>query len=477
MLNWRIHHFVLFLLFFLIISLPTFAGSPRNVTSHGDEVRWSGNTITYHPELGDCGPYSNADMLDFLDENLSLWTNPDSVDVAISAQTGSLPDITGDNYTTYFYTGTGSQNDTTALADGLNPMAFDNDGSIISSYLGSGNEYVVLGLAGINTFNDEDGSVEDGQAIINCKCLQNHPLEDDCVINGQDLSVTEAQLQHILIHEFGHFLGLDHSQVNSSYYADDDTANNAYLPIMYPVVYTSPSPIALSEDDIWSMSYLYPSQSYLNNICWVTGSVTDQDGNALRCADIQARSGDEGEYTLSFVSGALATAEDKNSDGDTVDNGECTQNCGTFYLYIESDRDYNLYTTPIDEDFTGASSLSPCHAEVNGGVKEEMIVKITAGECTAGAAFNVGAIVTTSTGGESEESSSGGSDSSSGSSGSGGSGFGSSSEDNNPIGYWCQLNASAKKQHVHLTAFLPFSLFLILIFFKRWQAPSASDWV
>ncbi len=38
----------------------------------------------------------------------------------------------------------------------------------------------------------------------------------------------------VFVHEFGHFIGLDHCQLNGQYVGDYNTDNDIYVPTMYP---------------------------------------------------------------------------------------------------------------------------------------------------------------------------------------------------------------------------------------------------
>ncbi len=63
------------------------------------------------------------------------------------------------------------------------------------------------------------------------------------------------------MHEFGHFIGLDHSQINLQYVHDDVTENDIYIPTMFPTATDDDSPLGdLNPDDKAALTMLYPAE-------------------------------------------------------------------------------------------------------------------------------------------------------------------------------------------------------------------------
>lgn len=468
-----------FLLIFSV-SISAFAGGPFIVTEDGVPVFWGENpTVEYHPEEGSCSTFSNAEMLTKLAEVLSAWDDLTEVDLSFDQINDTLTDIDGDNYETYLYTGSGTTTNNATLLDGFNAVAFDNDGDIVAAVAGESNRYFVLGFAAVNSYSATTGQISDGMAVLNCLCIGEHPIYGTCETSGIEVVLTEEELDFTILHEFGHFLNLDHSQVNIDFFDDDDTANDADIPIMFPYSFDTSSGTALREDDIVALATLYPNDDFLDERCLITGDLLDASGNPLRCADMQA-STDDPSQTVAYVSGASAAAEDNNGDSDTQDSGECNSDCGHFELYLVPGRNYTLTVKPINSAFVGGSGVGPCSSSQLTTITEEDLLTIDADQCVAGQTTDIGNIISASTGGTS----SGGSSGSSGSSGDTPDSAGESSaseassnrddqDGKNPINYGCELNsgnanvlANDATGFVFIFLFAVFVLWRIFLFYK-----------
>lgn len=411
-----------------LVSFQVLAGGPLSVSTDGEGSAWDNSAaISYHPESGTCADFSNASMLTKIATDLAAWTGLTEVDLSFSAVTGSLPEVNGDNYKTYLYIDETSSS--TLLSDEINPVIFDDDAEITAAIAGEGNKYLILGFAGAVGFSADKAEVIAGQAVLNCRCLDGHN-SGVCLVNGSTITVSEEELDFTIIHEMGHFLNLDHSQVNISKYNNGVDTDDADLPIMFPVSFETSAGLTPREDDKVSLGSLYPATTFTSTHCLVSGTLLDKDGNELMCADVWAENGDSSD-TVSFVSGSVAVATDKNDDGDVVDSGECTSQCGYFEVFLKPGSDYTVTVKEIDSAFTGGSGVGPCLNGQKTTIKEEAIATVSTAQCTGGSTISLGSITTASSGGTS-------------SSGSASSGGGSSIglDDLNPVGYWCALISS-----------------------------------
>lgn len=386
----------------LLIPLASFAGGGYIITESGAPSEWdNSSSIRIHPESGACGSFTNTQMLTKLDDNLGFWLDLSDVNLDFVVTSGSIGGVDGCNYGTYLVGVDGASN--VGISDGLNPVLFDNDGEIVAAVAGTSNKFRVLGFANPSGFANNYAEIVDGQAVFNCRCLPGN-TNGACTSGSSTIEFTEDELNFTMVHELGHMLNLDHTQVNANLVdgsADDDT----YIPTMYPVSENAAAQISPMQDDIVALGTIYPSSTFTSTYCRVTGTLLDSSGNRLRCADVQAKTSDNAD-SVAFVSGAYAPAVDNNDDGDTADSGECTSNCGDFQLYLTPGKSYTISVKTINSTFTGGSGISPCAndqtepcSSADTGescIEDQDIATVTSSQCTAGGTLALGNIPTLS---------------------------------------------------------------------------------
>ncbi len=133
---------------------------------------------------------------------------------------------------------------------------FDEDGSMTEELTGTPNS--ILGLA-YSTANTKGEYVK---SLV--------------ILNGLTID-SEEVLRTTVIHEIGHFLGLDHS---TFYY------ENSAISFMYPQ--DNDNIVDLVQDDISGMSSIYPEESFSSQFGAITGNISFVDGAPLFGADIVA---------------------------------------------------------------------------------------------------------------------------------------------------------------------------------------------
>ncbi len=208
-------------------------------------------------------------------------------------------------------------------AGNQSPIIYDADAAIFIA-LGE-DETSVIGFAGPCAITATQ--IVAGEAVMNGLFQDGDGIGTP---NVPDLST--AEFDAAFIHEFGHFSGLDHSQINLNCLTAfpcgaDDLAG---LPTMFPIL-LSDTMSSLSDDDIAWISRLYPSGTFDSTHGTITGAVFFSDGQshaqgvnviARRISDGNAGNGDETRRrAVSVVSGFKFTTDQGNPILGTTGSG------------------------------------------------------------------------------------------------------------------------------------------------------------
>jgi hypothetical protein len=271
---------------------------------------------------------------------------------------------------------------------GQSPIIFDANGSIFDA-LGLPPE--VIGFAFQCDYNPSTGKVISAGAILNGRFQDgiNNP-------SAGNLELTKDEFNQAFTHEFGHFLGLGHSQINVDLFlkaingtaytcTTDDTAG---MPLMFPVLGICPAkvtagvPIIAVDDAAW-ISKLYPVGSpppsgktgYSSAYGSVSGTVFFSDGiTPAQGVNIIARStSSPRRNAASVVSGDLFTGNPGQTTtcinpsnptvatcsnlGDPFGSRD-TRLIGQFDIPLPPGT-YTISVESVYSGFTGGSSLTP----------------------------------------------------------------------------------------------------------------------
>jgi uncharacterized membrane protein len=273
---------------------PSVAGGPLIVvpTSEGlRPARWHGQVNVY-TDLGTLGVVDNALATGLVAQSLSEWTSVpmSSFRAEIAGTLGDLGlgDVTGVNAASVI----GADN-----GGGLH-VIFDADGSVLADFFGVG--FGVLGIA-TPEFLEAEGStrIVEGWAVI---VGQGEGVEE--VVEG-------APLSGVITHEFGHAIGLAHTQTNGLYFRNQPieawglpagaeragpdhcaATVTAYptadqVEAMYPFIdpypwspmYNSPGMASVNvADDRAALATLYPAGGFRQRTGAIAGRVVAKDG-------------------------------------------------------------------------------------------------------------------------------------------------------------------------------------------------------
>ncbi len=281
------------------------AGGPIGVTNN-KAIKYpsGGKNIILNYDKGNLGSRSNNTADSIVNQSISLWNNVSTSTVNLG-QGNDLPmDITRANFNNYLG----------KYSDGINPVVFDSDGTIINALFGSGASRSILGIAG-SAYRVSTGTYLEGQVII----------------NGSK-SISSNRLTVILAHEIGHLIGMDHSQLDST-----QGLNSSNYVLMYPTAYRTN--VSLHPDDITAITELYPASNVNNQFGQLSGNFVKPSGGAILGANLWVKETTTGKV-YSKVSDYLK------------------QNTGYFKLLLPPGK-YILHAESIQSSFRSGSSVGP----------------------------------------------------------------------------------------------------------------------
>lgn len=294
---------------------PLFVGGP-NLGTDGVLITWDSSTPV--PYRMDGGPLS---------------TTPDGVPVidfaAASSRISSMfqvwedvptASITYSNEGVLLNTGVFTDGDVDTLeelvavfnscdAGEQSPIISDADGSM---FLDLFNDPGVIGFAGACSIDSSTGHIRSALAVMNGQFQDG--IEN---FNTNNFELTADEFDQAFVHEFGHFSGLDHSQINSEVLSQQPGAcllgDLEGLPLMFPFLWcqdrkSAGLPILATDDLVW-ISKLYPSASFSSQYGTISGTILFSDGitHAQGVNVIARETGNPRGVAVSAVSGYLFT--------------------------------------------------------------------------------------------------------------------------------------------------------------------------
>lgn len=338
------------LLLLLLMSFTSllFAYGPQNVTTSGTVVVWPNKAVTYHLE-GDT-TVSTKSVATLIDAALAQWTGV--TEASITMTKSSLgADVDNDNVCCYVYDSTICP-DTALLTDGNNPVVVDEDGSIAARFFGTSGKFSTLGFAAMVSYSDTTALGSKGEAVFNAACLSGVE-QSGCSTAGTGggaLSFSDDDFTSFVVHEIGHFLGLNHSQVNRTESKSGASFDGTLVTTMWPffTVGNGGNFKTPEKDDKVGLALLYPATNFASTTGKVSGTVS-ASGSQFQCANVVVRNTTAAQSktdALSFVSGSLHVAA--ATDG------------AYEILGLTAGQSYSVAVEPIDTTFTGASGIPPC---------------------------------------------------------------------------------------------------------------------
>ncbi len=287
------------------------------------------------------------DVSTLVDAALSQWSGVTEANVSFTKGTLGA-DIDNTNICCYFYDSSICPNG--PQSDGMNPLIIDADGAITSDFFNPQNKLTTLGFASIILSDSSSGAAVKGEAVFNASCLAGVEVTG-CSAKG--LSFTDDDFTSFMVHEMGHFLGLDHSQVNLTEATDGVTSNDDVINTMFPtfIIGNGANFKTPEKDDKVGLAQLYPSSTFATTTWTIKGTVSNGSAG-LQCANVIARNQAAGlsrTDAISALSGDFSPAG--TADGSYVIPGLTP---GVTYT-VEIERIGNSV-----KEFTGSSGYTPC---------------------------------------------------------------------------------------------------------------------
>ncbi len=217
------------------------------------------------------------------------------------------------------------------------PIIFDADGAITSMIFGGNEAGDILGFAG--SFDSTgDGFLDYGLMVLNGP-------------ESGDNRTTRTTIRH----EWGHVIGLDHTQAGKDSFDACNFANPdpcANIPLMYPFLLVgldSVNEFPIADDIAW-ISRLYPSPDFGDKTGTIQGRVLRRAGLPFQGANVVAVPVD----TSPQGNGALQAAGRVSS---VSDFGALLS--GGFELPGLAAGSYAVFVEPLQADFTMGSNVGP----------------------------------------------------------------------------------------------------------------------
>jgi hypothetical protein len=320
-----------------VVSGRARAAGPLFVNDAGTPLVWTASPVPWNPDAGGLGMLDHAAAVQLVADSFATWSAVPTASISF-ANAGALPvDVTAANVGQFVG----------ACDDGVSPIVFDTDGTITDALFGAGASNSILGFAGPECGTFTPPVITEASAVLNGKFI-------DGIANGSNGEVPLATFVGVLVHEFGHYVNLDHSQINLVEAFDGTTVDDDTVATMFPFLVSGTEAQTLARDDEVSLSMLYPSDDFAATTARITGEIRRGDtGAAFQGAYVIARNvADPRHDAVGYTSGARFLPGTSNAAAAAL--------MGAYELAgLTPGAEYTVEVEAVSPLFTGGSGVGP----------------------------------------------------------------------------------------------------------------------
>jgi hypothetical protein len=310
------------------------AAGPLFVNDSGAPLVWTERPVPWSADPGTLGLLDEAAAHQLVADSFAVWAAVPTASISFTDAGGLATDVTIDNVGQLVG----------VCGDDLSPVVFDTDGSVTDALFGAGASNSILGFAGPECGTFDPPVITEASAVLNGKFI-------DGVATSGNPEVSIDTFAGVLVHEFGHYVNLDHSQINVLEAFDGITTNDDAIATMFPFIVAGAETRTLTRDDEVSLAMLYPADDFAATTATIRGEIRRGDTNApFTGAFVIARNvADPRHDAVGFVSGARF-----------VPTSGSVQLAGAYELAgLTPDASYTIEVEAVSPLFTGGSSVGP----------------------------------------------------------------------------------------------------------------------
>ncbi len=307
------------------------------VNDAGAPLVWTERPVPWNSDAGGLGVLDHPAAVQLVTESFAAWAAVPGAAIGFADAGGLAADVTPANVGLVLG----------VCEDATSPIVFDSDGTITDALFGAGASNSILGFAGPECGTFAPPVITEASAVLNGKFL-------DGIATAANPEVSLDTFAGVLVHEFGHYVNLDHSQINLLEAFDGVTTNDDAIATMFPFLVSGPQARTLARDDAVALAMLYPAPTFAATTGRISGEIRRGDSGApFQGAFVIARNvADPRRDAIGMVSGARFVAGTSDPFGATL--------AGAYELPgLTPGASYTVEIEAVSPLFTGGSGVGP----------------------------------------------------------------------------------------------------------------------